>query len=58
MSVIANNCSSGFQASGHRVLIYSQFVIMLDILEEYLVGRNWGFQRIDGQVGKALIGRR
>ncbi|GMH36110.1 hypothetical protein BSKO_03978 [Bryopsis sp. KO-2023] len=38
-------------AGGHRVLIYSQFVMMLDILEEYVIGQSWGHQRIDGNVG-------
>lgn len=33
---------------GHRVLIFSQFKIMLDVLEDYLVGRGMSFARIDG----------
>ncbi|KAK9827617.1 hypothetical protein WJX81_006723 [Elliptochloris bilobata] len=36
--------------AGHRVLIYSQFTTMLDILEDYLRERRLGFQRIDGNV--------
>lgn len=32
-----------------RVLIYSQFTRTLDILEEWVVGRGWGFERIDGE---------
>lgn len=32
----------------HRVLIFSQFVIMLDILENYLKIRNIKFLRLDG----------
>eukprot|EP01025_Chloroclados_australasicus_P032076 TRINITY_DN32457_c0_g3_i1.p2 TRINITY_DN32457_c0_g3~~TRINITY_DN32457_c0_g3_i1.p2 ORF type:complete len:580 (-),score=111.51 TRINITY_DN32457_c0_g3_i1:134-1873(-) len=35
---------------GHRVLIYSQFVKTLDLLEEWLIGRNWGYTRIDGSL--------
>ena len=35
---------------GHRVLIYSQFVIVLNILEEYCKVRQWGCERIDGTV--------
>lgn len=31
-------------SSDHRVLIFSQFVIMLDIIEEYLKLRQWNFQ--------------
>ncbi|KAK9696189.1 hypothetical protein K7432_012605 [Basidiobolus ranarum] len=33
---------------GHRVLIFSQFQIMLDILEDYLVCEDYKFLRIDG----------
>jgi SNF2 family DNA or RNA helicase len=35
---------------GHRVLIFSQFKIMLDIIEDYLSHRNFGYERIDGDV--------
>ncbi len=35
-------------AAGHRVLIYSQFTRTLDILEDWLLGRRWGYLRIDG----------
>lgn len=35
---------------GHRVLIYSQFTRMMDILEDWLLWRRWGYQRIDGNV--------
>ena len=38
---------------GHRVLIYSQFTTLLDLLEEWLSARQWGYQRIDGSVGGA-----
>jgi len=36
--------------AGHKVLIFSQFTSMLDILEELLTLRSWAFERIDGQV--------
>ena len=39
-------------AGGHRMLVYSQFTSMLDILEDWLLGRRWGYQRIDGEVGE------
>ena len=32
----------------HRVLLYSQFKIVLDLLEIWLVGRKIGYERIDG----------
>jgi len=35
---------------GNRVLIFSQFKIMLDILEDYLEGRGFSFGRIDGTI--------
>lgn len=33
---------------GHRVLIFSQFVLMLDVLEAYLKIRGYGYLRLDG----------
>ncbi|KAG8288701.1 transcriptional regulator [Homalodisca vitripennis] len=36
--------------TGHRVLIFSQMVIMLDILAEYLQMRHFPFQRLDGRI--------
>lgn len=35
---------------GHRVLIFSQFKIMLDILQDYLYYRTYSFERIDGSI--------
>jgi chromodomain-helicase-DNA-binding protein 4 len=36
---------------GHRVLLYSQFTRTLDLLEEWMMGRGWGYLRIDGEPG-------
>ncbi|XP_018909064.2 chromodomain-helicase-DNA-binding protein 1 [Bemisia tabaci] len=36
--------------TGHRVLIFSQMVRMLDILAEYLQMRHFPFQRLDGGI--------
>uniref|UniRef100_A0A6G1SKW2 Chromodomain-helicase-DNA-binding protein 1 n=1 Tax=Aceria tosichella TaxID=561515 RepID=A0A6G1SKW2_9ACAR len=36
--------------TGHRVLIFSQMVRMLDILSEYLTYRRFSFQRLDGSI--------
>lgn len=36
--------------TGHRVLIFSQMVRMLDILGEYLQHRHFPFQRLDGSI--------
>jgi chromodomain-helicase-DNA-binding protein 1 len=36
--------------TGHRVLIFSQMVMMLDIIAEYLQLRRFSYQRLDGSV--------
>ncbi|KAL5724023.1 DNA helicase [Ranunculus cassubicifolius] len=38
---------------GHRVLIYTQFQHMLDLLEDYCSYKKWLYERIDGKVGGA-----
>ncbi|EPS62407.1 hypothetical protein M569_12383, partial [Genlisea aurea] len=38
---------------GHRVLIYTQFQHMLDLLEDHCNYRTWVYERIDGRVGGA-----
>ena len=38
------------KANGNRVLIFSQMVKMLDILEDYLIRRKYPFERIDGRI--------
>ncbi|XP_065848676.1 CHD3-type chromatin-remodeling factor PICKLE-like [Euphorbia lathyris] len=38
---------------GHRVLIYTQFQHMLDLLEDYCTYKQWQYERIDGKVGGA-----
>ena len=35
---------------GHRILIFSQFKIMLDILEDWLQAHKYSFERIDGSI--------
>ncbi|PWY97239.1 hypothetical protein BCV70DRAFT_167309 [Testicularia cyperi] len=39
------------KARGHRVLLFSQFVINLDIVEVFLRGEGYKFLRLDGQIG-------
>merc|ERR1712147_578813 len=36
--------------TGHRVLIFSQMVRMLDVISEYLEIRRFPFQRLDGSI--------
>lgn len=38
------------KANGHKVLIFSQMVRCLDILEDYLVHMRYPYERIDGRV--------
>jgi hypothetical protein len=38
------------KASGHKVLIFSQMVKCLDILEDYLRAKGYLYERIDGQI--------
>uniref|UniRef100_A0A6P7GKH5 Chromodomain-helicase-DNA-binding protein 6 isoform X2 n=1 Tax=Diabrotica virgifera virgifera TaxID=50390 RepID=A0A6P7GKH5_DIAVI len=38
------------KANGHRVLIFSQMVKCLDILEDYLMFKKYPFERIDGRI--------
>lgn len=38
------------KSEGHRVLLFSQFKIMLDLLEDYLESRSMKYERIDGSI--------
>ena len=40
------------QAGGHRVLIFSQFTAMLNILEDYCRYRNFQHARLDGSTNR------
>lgn len=46
--VILDKLLSRLRETGHRVLIFSQMVKMLDILADYLSLRGFQFQRLDG----------
>lgn len=37
----------------HRVVLFSQFTLMLDILAEYCTRRGWNFCRYDGTLSRA-----
>uniref|UniRef100_A0A8C9YCP4 Chromodomain helicase DNA binding protein 6 n=1 Tax=Sander lucioperca TaxID=283035 RepID=A0A8C9YCP4_SANLU len=37
-------------AGGHKVLVFSQMVRCLDIMEDYLIQRRYTYERIDGRV--------
>ncbi|KAI8853555.1 SNF2 family N-terminal domain-containing protein [Chytridium lagenaria] len=46
--VLLDKLLARLQEGGHRVLIFSQMVRMLDILSDYLVLRGYQHQRLDG----------
>ena len=37
-------------AEGHRVLIFSQMTRMLDLLEDFMEGHGWKYERLDGSI--------
>ncbi|KAF4125739.1 Superfamily II DNA or RNA helicase, SNF2 family [Geosmithia morbida] len=43
---------------GHRVLIFSQFLKQLDIVEDFLTGLGYEFRRLDGQISSLEKQRR
>ena len=48
--VLVDKLLPALKKQGHRVLIFSQMVRVLDILEDYLLAKRWGYERIDGHV--------
>ena len=38
------------KAGNHKVLIFSQMIRVLDILEDYLINRKYIYERIDGRI--------
>ncbi|EWC48367.1 hypothetical protein DRE_02136 [Drechslerella stenobrocha 248] len=48
--VLMDRFLTKMKSDGHRVLIFSQMVNMLDLLQEYLTLRGFTYQRIDGTV--------
>lgn len=48
--VLLDKLLSKLKAGGHRVLIFSQFKIMLNIIEDYLQLVQYTYERIDGSI--------
>ncbi|XP_071784653.1 chromodomain-helicase-DNA-binding protein 9-like [Asterias amurensis] len=48
--VLLNKLLPRLKEGGHKVLIFSQMIRCLDILEDYLVQKRYPFERIDGRV--------
>jgi len=46
--VLVDKLLTKLKAGGHKVLIFSQFTMMLDLLEPYLEGRGHMYERLDG----------
>mmetsp|Transcript_15446 Transcript_15446/g.43214 ORF Transcript_15446/g.43214 Transcript_15446/m.43214 type:complete len:946 (+) Transcript_15446:412-3249(+) len=40
------------KAGGHRVVVFSQFNLMLDIIEDYLQMRGYSYRRLDGSTNR------
>lgn len=49
--VLLDKLLARLKQDGHRVLIFSQMVRMLDILSDYMSMRGYLFQRLDGTIG-------
>ncbi len=39
--------------AGHKILMFTQFVLMLDIIEEFLIFKNYEYDRLDGTTRNA-----
>ncbi|XP_050544780.1 chromodomain-helicase-DNA-binding protein Mi-2 homolog isoform X2 [Daktulosphaira vitifoliae] len=48
--VLLSKMLKKLQETNHRVLIFSQMTKMLDILEDYLEGEGYKYERIDGSI--------
>ncbi|XP_071050567.1 chromodomain-helicase-DNA-binding protein Mi-2 homolog isoform X2 [Onthophagus taurus] len=48
--VLLSKMLKKLKEQGHRVLIFSQMTKMLDILEDYLEGEGYKYERIDGAI--------
>ncbi|WFD32163.1 DNA helicase [Malassezia sp. CBS 17886] len=55
--VLLDKLLARLRADGHRVLIFSQMVRMLDILSDYLALRGYVHQRLDGTVASETRNR-
>ena len=53
--VLLDKLLTRFREKGDRVLIFSQMVIMLNLLEEFLTLRRYPFQRLDGGVSRTNV---
>ncbi|KAJ2886892.1 ATP-dependent DNA helicase Hrp3 [Coemansia aciculifera] len=52
--VLLDKLLAKLKNGGHRVLIFSQMVRMLDILADYMAMRGYAYQRLDGSVASEV----
>ena len=52
--VLLDKLLQRLKQDGHRVLIFSQMVRLLDIMSDYMSARGYIFQRLDGTVSSDL----
>lgn len=48
--VLVDKLLPKLKANGHKVLIFSQMIRVLDILEDYLAHKKYPYERIDGRI--------
>src|SRR4051812_9869500 len=48
--VLLSKLMPKLKADGHRVLIFSQMINILDIVQEYLEYMGWRYERLDGAI--------
>jgi chromodomain-helicase-DNA-binding protein 1 len=53
--VLLDQLLKRLKETGHRVLIFSQMVRMLDILADYCRSKGYQHQRLDGGVGRCPL---
>ncbi len=46
--VLLDKLLAKLKADGHRVLLFSQMVRLLDIISDYMTARGYVYQRLDG----------
>ena len=49
--IILDKLLTKLRADGHQVLIFSQMTQLLNILEDYLIAKEYPYERLDGSVG-------
>jgi chromodomain-helicase-DNA-binding protein 7 len=52
--VLVDKLLAKLKDGGHRVLVFSQMVRCLDILEDYLIYRQYPYERLDGRIRGSL----